>query len=94
MANIRKRTTKTGEIYYTVQIRLKGYNPETESFPRLTDARKWAQLTEAAMKEGRHFKTTEAKKHTFGDAIDRYSSDVLPVRFKVDPTVQTNYYSV
>lgn len=81
MASIRKRTTKTGETYYTVQIRLKGYEPQNESFGRLTDARKWAQLTEAAIKEGRHFKTTEAKKHTFADAIDRYSADVLPVRF-------------
>jgi integrase len=81
MANIRKRITKDGSIYYTVQIRLKGYPPQNESFDRLTDARKWAQLTEAAIKEGRHFKTTEAKKHTFADAIDRYLSDVLPVKF-------------
>ncbi len=81
MASIRKRTTKEGGTYYTVQIRLKGYDPQTESFDRLTDARKWAQLTEAAIKEGRHFKTTEAKKHTFADAIDRYSADVLPIRF-------------
>ena len=81
MASIRKRTTKEGSTYYTVQIRLKGYDPQNESFTRLTDAKKWAQLTEAAIKEGRHFKTTEAKKHTFADAIDRYCSDVLPVKF-------------
>lgn len=81
MASIRKRITSNGEPYYTVQIRLKGYPPQNETFARLTDARKWAQLTEAAIKEGRHFKTTEAKKHTFADAIDRYLSDVLPIKF-------------
>lgn len=81
MASIRKRITSNGEPYYTVQIRLKGYPPQNETFARLTDARKWAQLTEAAIKEGRHFKTTEAKKHTFADAIDRYCSDVLPIKF-------------
>lgn len=81
MANIRKRTTKEGEIYYTVQIRLKGYPQQNASFKRLTDAKKWAQQTEAAIREGRHFKTTKAKKHTFADAIDRYNSDILPVRF-------------
>lgn len=82
MANIRKRTTKTGETYYTVQIRLKGCPPQNESFNRLTDARKWAQLTEAAIKEGRHFKTSEAKKHTVAEMIDRYTSDVAPNKFK------------
>lgn len=81
MASIAKRTTTEGKSYYTVRIRLKGYPIQVESFDRLTDARKWAQLTEAAIKEGRHFKTTEAKKHTFADAIDRYLSDVLPVKF-------------
>jgi integrase len=81
MASIAKRTTTEGKLYYTVRIRLKGYPIQVESFDRLTDARKWAQLTEAAIKEGRHFKTTEAKKHTFADAIDRYCEDVLPVKF-------------
>jgi len=82
MANIRKRTTKTGDTYYTVQIRLKGCPPQNESFNRLTDARKWAQLTEAAIKEGRHFKTAEAKKHTVAEMIDRYATDVAPNKFK------------
>lgn len=81
MASIRKRTTKTGEVYYTVQIRLKGYPPQNESFNRLTDARKWAQLTEAAIKEGRHFKSTAAKKHTFAEAIERYNREVLSVEY-------------
>lgn len=83
MANIRKRTTKEGGSYYTVQIRLKGYPPQAASFDRLTDARKWAQQTEVAIKEGRHFKTAEAKKHSFADAIDRYNLDILPTRYTV-----------
>ncbi|NOT10992.1 MAG: site-specific integrase [Methylococcaceae bacterium] len=82
MANIRTRTDKSGKTYHTVQIRLKGYPPQTASFNRLTDARKWAQLTEAAIKEGRHFKTTEAKKHTVSDLIDRYVAEVLPTKPK------------
>ncbi len=81
MATIEKRTDQTGKSSYRVKIRLKGYPVESASFDRLTDAKKWAQLTEAAIKEGRHFKTTEAKKHTFADAIDRYCSDVLPIKF-------------
>ena len=78
MANIRKREKKDGSIYYTVQIRLKGQKPQNQSFTRLTDARKWVTQTEAAIQEGRHFKTNEAKKHTLAEAIDRYCSGVVP----------------
>ncbi len=81
MATIEKRIDQAGKSSYRVKNRLKGYPLESASFDRLTDAKKWAQLTEAAIKEGRHFKTTEAKKNVFADAIERYCADVLPVRF-------------
>lgn len=82
MATITKRLTAEGKPYYTVQIRLKGYPAQTATFPRITDAKKWVTVTEAAIKEGRHFKTSEAKKHTLGDAIDRYAVDIAPGKFK------------
>jgi len=78
MATITKRLTAEDKPYYTVQIRLKGYPAQTATFPRLTDAKKWVLITEAAIKEGRHFKTAEAKKHTFADMVDRYIKAVLP----------------
>lgn len=78
MATIRKRRTKDGELRYQVQVRMRGYRPESASFERLTDARKWEQQTEAAMREGRHFQSSEAKKHTVSEAIDIYLRDVLP----------------
>ncbi len=53
MATIERRTTKDGKAAYRVKIRRKGYPMQTETFTRLTDARKWAQLTEAAIEEGR-----------------------------------------
>jgi hypothetical protein len=78
MANIEKRTISTGETSYRVKIRLKGYPTQTATFQRLTDAKKWAQHTEAAIREGRHFKTAEAKKHSFNDLVTRYYSEILP----------------
>lgn len=81
MARIRERLDKDGKPRYAVEIRLKGYPAQTATFKRLTDAKKWIQDTESDIRNGRHFKTTEAKKHTFADAIDRYLSDVLPVKF-------------
>lgn len=80
MANIQKRVSKSGETSYRVQVRLKGHPPETASFERLTDARKWAQHTEAAIREGRHFKTIEGKKHTLAQTIERYFKEVLAHR--------------
>ena len=78
MATIQKRNTQAGKPSYRVQVRLKGYPLQTATFERLTDARKWAQQTESAIREGRHFKTTEAKRHTLVELIDRYTRDVLP----------------
>lgn len=77
MASIEKRTSKEGKISYRVKIRLKGFPTQHATFERLTDARKWVQQTESAIREGRHFKTTEAKRRTLGEMIDRYIKDVI-----------------
>lgn len=77
MAVIEKRQKSNG-VSYRVKVRLKGYPPQTASFDRITDAKRWAQQTEAAIREGRHFKTSEAKRHTLSEAIERYIKTVLP----------------
>jgi len=82
MASIERRTSKEGTNSYRVKVRLKGYPVQTASFERLTDARKWSQHTEAAIREGRHFKTSEAKRHTLAELIDRYIRDILPQNHK------------
>jgi len=82
MANIEKRTAKDGETTYRVKIRLKGFPVQRATFERLTDARKWVQQTESAIREGRHFKTSESKRHTLAEAIDRYIDNVLPSKPK------------
>jgi hypothetical protein len=82
MANIQERKTKEGTISYRVLIRLKGYPITTATFERKTDAKRWAQQTEAAMREGRYFKTSEAKKHTVADMVDRYIENVIPTKPK------------
>lgn len=71
-----------GSTTYRVKIRLKGYPAQTATFEILTDARKWVQQTETAIREGRHFKTSEAKRHTLGEAIERYILDVIPTKPK------------
>lgn len=78
MATFETRRSDDGSTSYRVKIRLRGHPPETATFARLTDARRWAQATEAAIREGRYFKTAEAKRHTLGDLVDRYIREVLP----------------
>ncbi len=78
MATISLRTAADGTKAYRVEVRLKGYPAQRATFARLTDARRWAQATESAIREGRHFRTTEAKRHTLGDLIDRYVREVCP----------------
>ncbi len=82
MANIEKRVSKDGKTSYRVKIRLKGFPSQSATFERLTDAKKWTQQTESAIREGRHFKTTEAKRHTLAELIDRYCRDVLSTKPK------------
>ena len=78
MATIEQRTGKDGQHVYRVKVRRKGALPLSATFTKLSDARKWIQVTEAAIVEGRHFKTAEAKRHTLAEAIDRYLRDILP----------------
>lgn len=82
MANIEKRTTKDGKSHYRVLVRLKGFPPQSATFERITDAKNWATNTESAIRENRHFKTNEARKHTLGDLIDRYIENILPTKPK------------
>lgn len=83
MANFEERKSKDGKTVYRVRVRLKGHPMQTATFERKTDARRWASSTEAAIREGRHFKTTEAKRHTLEEMVDRYISDVLPHKSEV-----------
>lgn len=89
MATIQKRITKDGDVSYRVQVRLRGYPASTATFERLTDARKWGQQTETAIQENRYFKTSQSKKYTLADALDRYEKEILSLR--KNPVNQRTY---
>jgi len=88
MATIERSLSKASGNSYRAKIRLKGYPVQSASFERLTDARKWVQQTESAIREGRHFKTTESKRHTLAELIDRYVRDVSPAKKSPKDQVQ------
>lgn len=70
MKGIQERETKDGQKHYRVQIRIKGHPIVRATFKRKTDAQRWKQMTECSIREGKYFKTAEAKKHTLQEAID------------------------
>ena len=82
MASIEQRRADDGTSSFRVKIRLSGHQPVTGTFARITDAKRWVQATEAAIREGSYFKTAEAKRHTLADLIDRYVLEVLPHKLK------------
>jgi len=82
LAYIQTRKATDKKLHYRVQVRLKGHPIQSATFSRKTDAKRWAQQTESAIREGRHFKTAESKKHTVGQLIDRYILNVLPTKPK------------
>jgi integrase len=91
MASIEKRPQEDGSIAYRVKVRLKGHPVESATFERLTDAKKWAQSTEAAIRENRYFKTSQSRKHTLTDAVERYRREVLKLSPKKNDTNQRHY---
>ncbi|MDD3437264.1 MAG: site-specific integrase [Candidatus Gastranaerophilales bacterium] len=80
MAVINERKDKNGKPTYQVIIRIKGYPTQCVTFKRKTDAKIWAQQTETEMRQGKYFKTIEAKKHTLADLIERYIKNDLHQR--------------
>lgn len=90
MATIEKRERKSGTVYQA-DVRIRGFPRQKKTFRRLTDARIWAQQTEAAIRRG-EFKNVvkTAKKKTLQDLITRYRADVLP--HKAEKTQQSEAF--
>src|SRR4051812_27281128 len=77
MAQIQERRSRAGVVSYRARLRLRGHPEASATFSRKTDARRWVQDTESAIREGRYFALAEAKRHTLGDLVDRYIDEVL-----------------
>lgn len=76
MASIEKRVSDDGATSYRVKVRLRGHEPVTATFQRLTDAKTWAAQTETELKANRYFGAS--KRHAVKDLLDRYEKDAVP----------------
>ncbi len=82
MPTFEKRRRGDGKFSYRVKVRIDGSLSRSKTFRRLTDAKKWAQSTEAAIREGRDFPEPRARKRTVAELIECYEQTVLPQKSK------------
>ena len=77
MATIRERIDSTGKKSYHVQIRLRGFPPQTQSFGSKTIAKQWAAQVETELREGRYLPRAQALRHTVKEMLEKYRKRVL-----------------
>lgn len=57
---------------------MRGFPPESGTFERMSDAKRWAADTESAMKAGRYFGSS--KRHTFKELCEEYEKHAATLR--------------
>ena len=67
----------TGRVSYRVQVRLRGYPPQSGTFRNRKDAERWASSIESGIREGRHFPHALARRTSFAALAERYVRSVL-----------------
>lgn len=95
MAVIRERTSQAGIKSYHVQVRIKGFPPQTKTFASKTMAKQWAAMVETELKAGRYLPRVIAERHTVAELFDRYRKEVLPLKsekFVTDQTVHLAWW--
>jgi integrase len=95
MAVIRERKSASGVKSYHVQVRIRGFPPQTQTFKSKTLAKDWAALTESDLKAGRLLPRVIAERHTVSDLLTRYRKEVLPLKkakFICDQTVHLDWW--
>jgi integrase len=68
--------TKRGPYQFQAQIRRKGYPTQQRTFETKREAEVWATAIESEMHRGVFIDRSEAERTTFGEALDRYASEV------------------
>ncbi len=77
MASIRERIDKNGKKTYHVQIRIKGFPPQTQTFDNKTEGKHWASRIETEIRAGRYMPHAVAQRHTMRELLEDYKTKVL-----------------
>lgn len=87
MATITK-IERPGGAVYKARVRKSGRGEITKRFKFRSDAEKWARQQEAAIERDDTGLTTQAQRHSLGEAIDKYLVERLP---DLSPGAQETY---
>lgn len=79
MAWITEVKGKRGTKFKAV-VRRRPFPPQSQTFDRKADAKRWANAVEADMDAGRFRDQSAARRYTVSELIDAYLADVLPHR--------------
>jgi integrase len=77
MASIRERIDSSGKKSYHVQIRIKGFPPQTQTFDNKTEGKHWASRIETEIRAGRYMPHAVSQRHTMRELLEDYKSKVL-----------------
>src|SRR6187549_1455357 len=78
MATFEKRVGKSGKPTWRARVRRSSGPWLTKSFATKGAAQEWARSIEHKLDVGEHVPSSEARKRTLADAIDRYLTVTLP----------------
>jgi hypothetical protein len=79
MATIIPRKGPNGSTAYRVQVRRKGHQTLSATFPTRSEAKKWAQAIEGDIRSGKQV-VKAPRQHTVAEMVDRYTREVLPTK--------------
>lgn len=78
MASIQRVVSPlTKDISYRAQVRVKGRPSESATFPNRKEAQRWAASIESAIREGKHFPGSRARRTGFDALVTRYRETML-----------------
>ena len=93
MAYIEKRE-RPGGTYWRARVRIKGFPAQQKTFSRKTDAKLWAQQTEAAIRKGEFKNVVKAAgRYTLSEVIERYRLDIAPHKAATTRRTENTYLS-
>jgi integrase len=85
MSTVERRVSPNGAVRYRARVRLHGARTVSKTFQRKTDAQKWAQKTEVAIRQDQYDIDPIWRRKTFSQLVDRYVREVLPRKPKTAP---------
>lgn len=92
MAYFRKRKGKLGTRWQAV-VRRGGQRPQVETFRTKGEAQVWATEQERAINRGKHLPSSESKRRSVRDLLERYKEYEIPKKKdQVNPTRIANFW--